>query len=876
MGRKSGNQSPPDPQTKSKARQPDPVAAPPAQASVEQDKAPLATPFRVVAIGASAGGLEALSELFAALPSDTGLAYILVLHQSTQGPHLLPQILGRCTHMPVAEAVDGMRIEPSHLYINPPDSGLILEGDTLKTYLRPTEKELPKYIDVLFESVAKEKQALAVGVLLSGLDSDGVNGIRMIQQAGGVTFAQNRTARFNELPANAIAAVSIDFVLPAKEIASELALLASMPIIVKGTEAMEQPDFDAAYLGKVLEEVSRVTKIDFTSYKIKTLQRRLWRRMLMSRITDLNAYLEHLRQNPQEANGLATDFLINVTSFFREPTVFQALQENIFPELVKQAEHRPLRIWVPACATGEEAYSIGMAYLEFLEDMATNPKLQIFATDLSETAINLARRGIYPEADLEGVSAERRKHFFTKVDGGFQISQAVRNMCIFAVQNVLSDPPISHVDLISCNNLFIYLKDGAQRQAIKSFHYALNPNGYLLMGSAESIASAADLFSLEDSKKRIYRKKPSAGELAGFLPRWEQKKPEVSQQLRGIEPISPIDRVKQEADHLILSQYAPAGFLVNEDLDIIQFRGDTGPFLQPSTEVPSLHLNQMVRPELQPAVHEAVEQARRSGMPFRKDGIRLMLNGNLMHYEMSATPLHSGSAAGGSYYLVLLFPAVSTPSIQTDAVIAPDGEDEAATIQQLKANIRQLKQELAGAQRYMQDLKEEHYAATEELRAAMEEAQSNNEELQSTVEELESTKEELQSNNEELNTINEELYAKNNELIRANDDLNNLLTSSNQSFIILDGQGHIRRFSEKAREVFSLIDSDLGRPLSDIKPKVEMPPIEPLIKEAVKRLDPQSVLIRDQQGKEYQLNVRPYKTAENRIEGVVLIVQGKS
>lgn len=840
-------------------------AAPPAPAPAAGGADPAAT--RVVAIGASAGGLEAVTELLDHLPADTGLAFILVQHQSPQGPHLLPTLLAKHTDMPVLEALHGAQVIPNHFYINPPDSGLILETGAIQTYLRATSAEHPNYIDVLFESVAREKGAAAIGVLLSGLDRDGINGILKIQQAGGITIAQNSTARFNELPARAIASTAIDFVLPPAEIADELALLARMPALLKDTEAPEQPAFAPDYLQKVLSQVSQVTRVDFSRYKIKTIQRRLWRRMLLSRSTDPDAYFAQLKQDPQEAALLAGDFLINVTGFFREPDVFQALKDKVFPDLLKQhPADQPLRIWVPACATGEEAYSIGMAYLEFLEDMATNPRIQIFATDLSQATIDKARRGVYPETAMEGISAQRRKRFFTKADGGYQISQPVRNMCVFAVQNVLSDPPISHVDLISCCNLFIYLQEEAQKRVAKTFHYALNPRGYLVLGSAESIGFATDLFSLEDVKSRIYRKKFSPVELPTIPPSWPEAKVAVPQ-LQNMETLlSPLDRIKHDADRLVLAQFAPAGFLVNQDLDIIQFRGDTGPFLQPANDAPSFHLYKMVRQELQAALREVIDQARSSKAPARKDRLQLMVNGQLMLFSINIVPLLPSGPGSGDYFLLLFSPAASLP--------LQEGQDEAGHLTET-ADVQQLKNELTATQRYLQDLKEEHFAANEELRAAIEEAQSNNEELQSTIEELESTKEELQSNNEELNTINEELYAKNNELVRANDDLNNLLASINVAFIILDELGHIRRFSSCAKDIFNLIDSDIGRPLSDIKPNVEMPPLLPLIETALKQMEPQNLTVPDHQGKDYQLRIRPYKTGANRIEGVVLMVQEK-
>lgn len=824
--------------------------------------------FRVVAIGASAGGLEAVTALLDTLRPDTNMVFILVQHQAVQGPHLLQALLARHTRMSVVEAEDGLRIVPNHLYLNPPDSGLILENGALKTYLRPTEHERPQYIDALFESVAREKQSLAVGVLLSGLDSDGVRGMKSIQQAGGVTFAQNSTARFSELPAHAISATPVDFVLTAAGIADKLSLLGRLPVADRDSEAPEQPAFEQTYIAGVLEQVKQAANLDFTSYKLKTIQRRLWRRMLLSKLTNPDDYLQLIKQNPQEAVTLAHDFLITVTSFFRESDVFQVLKNRIFPEFVKlQSEGRPLRVWVPGCSTGEEAYSIGMAYLEFLAEMATNPQLQIFATDLSPEAISKARQGIYQEAELEGLSEERRKRFFTRVDGRYQVSQPVRNMCIFAVQNVLTAPPISHVDLISCCNLFIYLDNAAQRQVVKVFHYALNVNGYLILGSSESIGFAMELFELADGRTKIYKKKDAALQAPVLLPPLALARRAAAEwQPTAVESPPPEERLLREIDHLVLAEYAPVGFVINDQMDIVQFRGDTGPLLQPDNFVPSLNLFRMVRPELHAVVREAIDQARSSGRPVSRDHIPFLLKGNLVRHSLTVVPLYPGGSGASPYYLLLFTPIEAAALLEKSTLVDRSDANEPDAGPQHK-------REMVAAQRYIQELKEEHATAVEELRAAMEEAQSNNEELQSTVEELESTKEELQSNNEELNTINEELYTKNNELIRAYDDLNNLLDSLNIAFIILDAHGRIRRYSARTTEAFNLIESDIGRPLNDIKPTIDLPPLQPLIDATLQNMETRSLTVKGNQGKAFQLRIRPYKTAEKQIEGVVLMVQ---
>jgi two-component system, chemotaxis family, CheB/CheR fusion protein len=828
----------------------------------------------VVGIGASAGGLEAFTRLLKDLPTNTGMAFVLVQHLDPTHPSMLTEILARSTEMPVSAIKTSLAVEPDHVYVIPPNTNLVILHGVLN--LLPRE-EIPRQhlpIDYFLNSLAEDQGSKAIGVILSGNASDGTLGLQAIKAAGGITFAQNpESAKFDGMPRHAIAAGDVDFVLPPQEIAKELALLGRHPYLL-AAKAQKTDNLllnDQDNLNRIFSLLRAATGADFSYYKPTTVKRRIMRRMVLHNIERVTGYVKYLQHNPVEIKALSQDILIGVTSFFREPEAFQLLKAVVFPNLIKKiSADTPLRIWVPGCSTGEEAYSIAISVLEFLEEQALNHPIQIFATDLNATAIEKARGGIYPESIMQDVTLERLRRFFVKVKSGYQISKTVRNLCIFAEQNIIKDPPFSQLDLISCRNVLIYLGPVLQRKVIPIFHYALKPTGHLLLGTSESVGPFLDLFALQDKKYKIYAKKGALTPLNfDFAPIEEATtglEDHKGMNHTGTDLWNNYDALK-EADRIMLAKYAPAAVVVNDKLEVLQFRGQTDPYLTHSPGLASLNLFKMIRPGLSIELHKAIHLAGKEQRPVRKEGLQVHENGQSRNLNFEVFPFKDPAQETHCFLIVFeevsLQAAAASEKATSDPVepeIQPDGAYQ----------LNQLKQELAATIEYQQSIIEQREAANEELRAANEEIQSSNEELQSTHEEMETAKEELQATNEELTTVNDELRNRNLEINQVNNDLNNLLSIINIPIVILGNDLRIRRFTAMAEKVLNLIPTDAGRPLSDIKPNIDLPQLEQMILEVVDTLVIQELEVQDRWGRWYSLCIRPYKTFDNKIDGVVM------
>ena len=558
--------------------------------------------FPVVGVGASAGGLGAFTKLLKNLPADTGMAFVLVQHLDPKHVSLLPELLARATAMPVVEISDGTRIAPNHVYVMPPNYSLAMLHGVLHLMPRPDEygKHLP--IDDFLRSLADDRHSNAIGVILSGTASDGTLGMKAIKFEGGITFAQSEdSAEYDGMPHSAIAAGHVDFVLTPEEIGKELVRIAHHPYLrveetgPRGELVSEGGD----NLNKIFVLLRSRTGNDFTYYKHSTIRRRIKRRMVLHQLEKMEDYVKYLQKQPGELDALFQDMLINVTSFFRDPETFEALKQEVFPALVEKCSaEQPLRIWVPGCSTGEEVYSVAIALLEFLGDRASNIPIQIFASDIDDKAIDKARQGIYPESIRDDIAPGRLQRFFVKTPGGYQISKIIRDICVFAVQNVIKDPPFSRLDLICCRNLMIYLGAVLQKKVLHTFHYALRPGRFLMLGTSETIGSFADLFATVDKKSKIYSKK-SVAALPGYdfttlphavtMPAADQTRPERTP--------SALD-LQHEAERLILTTYGPPGVIINQDMQILHFRGQTGPYIEPSPGSASLNLLKMARQDL--------------------------------------------------------------------------------------------------------------------------------------------------------------------------------------------------------------------------------------------------------------------------------------
>jgi two-component system CheB/CheR fusion protein len=841
-----------------------PPALPPASPEVAEPEGALQeyarSIFPIVGVGASAGGIEAVSALLSGLPENPGFAIVVVQHQEATRASGIPHVLSRTTSLEVAEARDNDEVQPNRVYIAPPFADLTISRGVLHLSGRQTRAAMP--IDLFFESLAEDQGSRAIAVVLSGTAADGTCGTQAIKDQGGITFAQDESARFDGMPHSAIAAGSIDFVLPPDRIAKELLRIARHAYVAGGADGAAGR-ITAAALTKIFALLNASHDVDFTYYKPATLERRVRRRMVLNRVDTTEQYFDLIARNPHELELLYSDMLIRVTGFFRDAEVFDALRRDIIPELIRnRASNAPLRIWVPGCATGEEAYSLAMAFLESVPEDTVCP-MQIFGTDISEAAIERARAGVYTESAVAGVSEERRRRFFVRGGGGLRVSKAVRDCCIFARQDLTKDPPFSSLDMISCRNVLIYLGAVLQRRVMSIFQYALRADGVLLVGSSEAMSAYGDLFSVADRKHHIYRKRPLQKQRAVFsfiapVPRGTSAPADL-----GTAAAEALPNPLREADRVLLARFCPPGVIINDQMEIVQFRGRTSPFLEPAPGAASFHLLKMAREGLLAELRNAVQTARRKAAPVRRGGVRLKSDGRAITADVEVIPF--AGAGGAPYYAVLFVPAAAP------ARAAKGKEKTTASRAAAAAETAQLVREIEATREYLQAIIEEQDVMNEELRSANEEIQSTNEELQSTNEELETAKEELQSSNEELTTLNDELEKRNEELGLLNNDLSNLLIAIEIGIVILDGAMRIRRCNPAAQRLLNLLPGDVGRPITDMKTPI-LVDIDKVLATVVDHLEVRDMTVQDPSGRWFSVRIRPYKTMDNKIDGAVMVL----
>jgi two-component system CheB/CheR fusion protein len=827
-------------------------------------------PFPVVGIGGSAGSVEACIELFQNLPSATGMAYVIVPHLAANQKSHLPEIIARHTKMPTVQIESGVRPEPDHIYFLPPNARVALRSGVLQLETRMTDGAF-RPIDSFFISLATEQKNYAVGVVLSGMDSDGTIGLKAIKGEGGISIVQApQSARFPDMPLSSISGDHVDVVLPPVQMAEHLAELAERfrsPQLRQLEEGNPAPD-EEKYLGWIIKQLRGVSGVDFRLYKPTTIRRRIARRMLMHRIDTLGEYASILQSDAKEARDLQEDILISVTRFFRDPEVFETLKNIVLPQIFEdRAPEQQVRIWVAGCSTGEEAYSLAMCLLEFLTGQAMEPSIQIFGTDASDQSIQKARLGLYAETIANEVSPERLRRFFVKVDKGYQVVKRIRDLCIFARQNLCSDPPFSRLDLVSCRNVLIYFGAQLQRQLIPTFHYALRPDGFLLLGTSETIREFTDLFSLTDRKHKIYTKvgvTPTRALLdvapRVFLPDYAGEIPTL--QSGGTWSDLEIQRT---ADRIVLARYGPPGVVINEQMEILQSRGHTGPYLELGQGSASLQLSRMLRESIASHVTGAVKRSIEQELPVQIERLQIHDGEHLREATLEVLPMHTAGSRS-KCYLVLFVPS-QTSAVMVQPISAPVIERKEEENERL---IAELRNDLSSTRLYLQSLLEERDAKNQELVSANEEIQSANEELQSTNEELETTKEELQSSNEELQTVNDELQNRNTGLTQASNDLSNLLNSVNLPVLMLSNELNIRHFTPQTQRLMNLRGSDIGRPFGDIRLNLHIDNLEPLFLEVLDTLAAQEIEVQDRDGHWYLLRVRPYRTTDNKIDGLVV------
>lgn len=769
------------------------------------DSKPSSSSFPIVVIGAASGGYDAMSLLLQHLPRNTGMAYVYIQHPDGE-PGALPERLAEKTPMPVAPAGDDVALQPDHIYVVPNEAPIILADGRFA--IDGDDNGHALLINRFFSSVAENYKDIAIGVLLSGGDGDGAIGLKAIKMAGGITFVQDGSAKFQSMSRNAVAEGVADFVLPPDEIAAELSRLGMQKETWRSaiSDLDSESPFRDEDLGGILHLLSRSTGVDFSQYKDNTIRRRILRRMMLFKLATVGEYAQYMRQHTQEISALYRDLLINVTTFFRDAGAVDYLKTEILPKLLKAKQpNDPVRIWVPACSTGQEPYSMAMLIMESLGENATAVPVQIFATDLSEVAVNKARLGLYSKDEVADVSPKRLQRFFTKVDGHYRIIKPIRDLCIFATHNLAKDPPFSRLDIVSCCNLLIYLDTALQKKVIATFHYSLVSHGYLILGKSETVGSSAYLFGQVEKKHKIYSKKKDTSSKALF-----QMNYNLSEQGKTLPPDKQWAPQKKHPDEVdlektvdlvLLKNFAPASVLVNADLDILQFRGSTGLYLEPSPGRASLNLMKMARPGLGFELRNIVHKTKRSGQPSKKEGLEIMADGKPQLITVQALPIKGD---GDEDYFLVVFEALP-PSDETRS-----GESNDARVQQLEAEITGLRED-------MRSIVEAQEAANEELQSANEEVVSSNEELQSINEELETSREEIESSNEELITMNQELQIRNEQLAEAQEYGEAVFTTIREGLLIIDKDLRIKTANRSFYKTFGLSEEQVeGRLLYDL------------------------------------------------------------
>jgi two-component system CheB/CheR fusion protein len=822
----------------------------------------MADRFPIVGIGASAGGVEALENLFRAMPAEPGMAFVVVTHLAPNRESLLPEILARDTRMPVLNAEDNQPVQVNHIYVTPADAVLGIEKGQLRIHHNLAGRERTP-IDSFFAALAEDQGEYAIGVVLSGAGSDGTLGIKAIKEAGGLTMAQgpdHTGPRHSSMPESAIASGLVDLAVPVETMPAQLVAYArSFDILDQELDKADQADAVRREICAILQEQ---TGHDFSGYKTRTFYRRVERRMQVLQVRALDAYVGHLRQNPAEVDRLFRDLLIGVTNFFRDAKAFEALQELVMPRLFEnRTPSDTIRVWVPGCATGEEAYSLAIMLREEIEKKRSRAKIQVFATDIDEAALTIARAGRYPETLLQGLSKERLERFFVAEGTSYVISKLIRDMCVFSSHSVVRDPPFSRMDLISCRNLLIYLTSELQSHVLPLFHYALKPNGYLFLGTSENITQHGDLFTSIDKKNRVFQRRQDGSQMP-HLPALFRR--------HGIpvpggagEPKAPIGRsLRQSVEARVLERFAPAHVVVTREADIINYSAGTGKYLEAPPGRPSRALMAMARKGLRLPLRSALQEAIESDRLVVRDNIEFDAEEHAEFVRLTIEPMHADDSE--PLYLIV-FSELRAPTI---------GDETPAKRRKGRPrdpNLDQLERDLRDTRERLQSTAEEYETAIEELKSSNEEMVSVNEELQSTNEELETSKEELQSVNEELQTVNHELTVKIEELDRANSDLRNLYESTEIATIFLDRNLIIRSFTPAVTRIFNLIPSDRGRPLTDIAHHLDYAELAQDVQQVFgTRQALERRIGRIGGTAHYIVRALPYWTGNGKIEGAVL------
>jgi two-component system CheB/CheR fusion protein len=808
----------------------------------------------IVGLGASAGGFEAFKSFFLHMPPDSGMAFVLIQHLAPEKKSMLAELLRRHTKMDVVEAEEGMAVEPNRVFVIPPDTTLTLKQGRLHLE-RPAPARGKRWpIDAFFVSLAEDQGERAVCIILAGGGSDGTIGLKSIKEQGGFTLAQaeHDSEALKGMPQSAHATGLVDFVMPVEEMPAKLLQYQQHLVEVDQRKTPDGTREDVAgYVAQICTLVRNRTGHDFSEYKTNTLIRRIQRRMQLVQIDATPDYIRLLRKDSRESQLLVRDLLINVTQFFRDNESFGALETEVIPKLIERIElDETLRAWVPGCASGEEAYSVAILLKEGMSKRDTNRKAQIFATDLDDDAVRMARMARFPGSIASDMSRERFERWFAQEGEHYCPQKSIREMCVFSVHDMLKDPPFSKLDLISCRNLFIYFNASLQMRLLEAFHYALRPGGYLFLGSSEGVSQQGRLFEIVDKKHRIFQRKDEAAALPGF-PLADGAKKGATRAARNAPGQESSDRLWRQ----VLTQIAPACVVVNQNDEIARYFGQTGRYLEPSPGAASLNLFTVLRPELRQAARSLLQDVRERGQRRTQPHLSIPVNGSRQLITLIVAPFAGDSEAHGN--AIVAFQEEGAP-IAADMTTG-EGQAEDAAEQEVRA----LRQQLSATSADLE-------AANEELKSANEEYQSVNEELQSTNEELETAKEELQSTNEELQTVNSELSVKNEDLSRANSDLRNFFDSTDIASLFLDADLRIRTFTPAMTDLINIREGDRGRPISDLTGHLIYGDVDGEVKKVVRTLSSIEREVSTKDGTTFMMRIRPYRSIDNVIDGVVM------
>lgn len=821
--------------------------------------------FYVVGIGASAGGLEAFEQFFTNMPADVGMAFVLIPHLSPEHKSMMVELLKRYTPMDIFQAEDGMRVNPNCVYIIPPGKDMGLLKRTLQL-MDPVERRgLRHPIDFFFHSLAEDQGERAVCIVLSGTGSEGALGSRAIKEKGGLVLVQDpKTTRYDGMPNSAIATGIVDHILPPDKMPGQLLRYIShaQPLPLDPADKTERgiPD----HLQKIFILIRNHTGHDFSLYKKNTILHRIEKRMTILQVESMAIYLTYIRNNPEEIDLLFREFLIRVSNFFRDREAFEIIKEKALPLLFKdQPPGQPVRIWVPACSTGEEAFSIAITVQEYMSTLKNKYNVQIFATDIDKDAIDKARTGLYPDGISVDVSPERLNRFFIKKTSGYKINEEIRQMVVFALQDIVKDPPFTKLHMISCRNVLIYFDTQLQKEVLPIFHYSLNPGGILFLGSSETIGEHAGMFSLVDRKWRIFRTKDTKTGPAPYFPSRKRAvpvqgvRPEATPAIKRREEVS----MGESGEKIILDHYAPPFVIIDENRDILFFSGKTSRYLEPPSGKANLNIIEMAHDEVRLELKAVLRKAVALGEDITSDGLQLKTDGGIRAVHLDIR--HIGQHGSMQGLLMVVFREVTLPKEQKPGrAYTPS--------RKIGRHVAALEHELKSAKEQLQTTIEELETTNQELGSTNEELQSSNEELQSTIEEMETSREELQSVNEELTTINAELQMKADESAEVSNDMNNLIASTQIANIFLDSDLRIKRFTPATADVLNLVDTDIGRPFSDFSLKLDYPELPEDIEESQRALALKEREVRHRNGLWYKARILPYRSTGDFIDGVVI------